>query len=257
MLKRKYLRYYLAALLILLLGFLWAAIGVWHDRGEPAPWHWNEASWQAVTTGLVGLGLGLLAYRSLRVQNEQRQFFQELRQADTTRELLTDVLVIHALEEAWILDGEDWEQWQPLSENRGLPSDRFRRVALRVVLDESPWNAPSPQYYSMQGGERTWIVRDRVIEGRSYRGALEGVESHFRPALISSKAMFELTGWIERVALAHSAQLVTPYGLAMMRNFLRPVEGKDRTQVMSIWLTSGAQEFLNLYRSNRKQEELR
>src|SRR5690349_12588268 len=74
----------------------------------------------------------------------------------TARELLSEALVIQALEEAWIVEGDDEDgaskiklhEHPKLSEkNEPTSKARLRRVEVRAVLDEAFWNSPQTEPY--------------------------------------------------------------------------------------------------------------
>lgn len=161
------------------------------------------------------------------------------RQADEERQLLSEGLAIHASKEAWVLEGPDYNIFK-LSEKRQLPEISssglwLRKVEVRAVLDQAKWNGPEDHFYGFLSGVRTWIVRDEiqyVKDGKlklSYPISIPYPEVH--PALLSSRAMHELCGWIERVSSVWStrfplwpcSRLLSRHGLEMLRPLLLPV----------------------------------
>jgi hypothetical protein len=124
-------------------------------------------------------------------------------------------IAIQAELEAWVLEGPDYDQ-QRLSDHKNLPTDQvstglwLRQVEVRAVLDEAYWNSPSEQEYGFIAGKRAWIVRDRIT-GQAHPGLLmQGWHS----ALLSSRALENLCGWAERVAMSHDGWLLSKAWLA-------------------------------------------
>ena len=122
-------------------------------------------------------------------------------------------------------------------------------------MDEAEWNAPGgakeieKQFYCILDERRTWIVRDKVIEYKK-RHNKKTMDDHYlspHPALISSKGLEELCGWINTVAWAHKNNILTDWALKMIKYLLEPVCGKDRIMVFGKRLTDDAIEFLNDY----------
>ena len=164
------------------------------------------------------------------------------RRARDVRELLHRGLEIQALEEAWILEGRDYEQatvsMRP-SLPQAPPSDGglwLRRVEIRAVLDQARWNAPDDNFYDiLSGGRRAWIVRDAVTQSDR--------DDRYRPhpALMSSRGIEELCGWIEEVA---ATMRCNSRGRRVVRPLLDAVAGVDRRRIFR-QLTQGATKFLN------------
>ena len=164
------------------------------------------------------------------------------RRARDVRELLHRGLEIQALKEAWILEGRDYEQAN-ISTRPSLPeaapSDGglwLRRVEIRAVLDQARWNAPDDNFYDiLSDGRRAWIVRDAVT--KSDRGA----RYHPHPALMSSRGIEELCGWIEEAA---ATMRCNSRGRRVLKPLLDAVAGVDRRPLFR-QLTEDATRFLN------------
>jgi hypothetical protein len=174
-------------------------------------------------------------------------------QASNARELLAQALAIQALKEAWILDGQNFQQ-ETLSHNRDLTKSlneknlRLRRVEVRFVLDNASWNSPDNEYYGIIDYRRTWIVRDKVHQNEyAYRG---GPPVDYHPALLTSRALEELCGWIERVASASNGWMLSGHGLEMLDPLLRAVSAEDRIEIFKKRdrLSPEAVNFLRKYR---------
>jgi hypothetical protein len=191
-------------------------------------WHPNQIQAQsiaitlgAVSGGLIGAFVALILWwKGTRASN--------------ARELLAEALAVQALKEAWIVDGQNCQE-EMLSHNRNLTlslnekSLRLRRVEVRFVLDDARWNSPDNEYYGIIDYRRTWIVRDRVHQNEySYRG---GPPVDYHPALLTSRALEELCGWIERVASARNGWMLSRHGLEMLDPLLRAVAAEDRIEI--------------------------
>lgn len=226
-------------------------------------WDWNAQSSVAVATGVTGYFLAFFAAMTYARGKAERQ-------ATTLRELLRDGLEIYALPEAWILEGEGWEAQQPLSHHANpLPalglgatpkSEYLLTVEVRAVLDQCAWNLPdgqsSPPFYRVFNGRRAWVVRDRVTGEMSYGNRAAAPDAEMaRPGLLSSRALHELAGWIERVAAADREGLPRN-GLEALRPLLVAVAGTDRTKALAKWLTPEAHGFLERYRAKHPEEFL-
>ena len=155
-------------------------------------------------------------------------------QASNARELLAEALTIQALKEAWVLDGQNYQE-ETLSHNRNLTMSlnekklRLRRVEVRFVLDDASWNSPDNEYYGIIDYRRTWIVRDKVHQNEyAYKG---GPPVDYHPALLTSRALEELCGWIERAASARNGWMLSRHGLEMLDPLLRAVTAEDRIEV--------------------------
>ena len=106
------------------------------------------------------------------------------------------------------------------------------------MLDPAQWNAPTENFYNiLLDGRRAWIVRDTVAE--SDRNA--PYRPH--PALISSRGIEELCGWIEEVA---ATMRCNPHGRRVLRLLLGAVTSVDRKAILR-QLTAEAERFLNTY----------
>jgi hypothetical protein len=180
---------------------------------------------QGILTALVGF-LGVLVGAFLSVYT-----WRKSARANNARELLSDALLIQAEKEAWILDGAGYQK-EKLSKNKGLPTEPqdnglwLRNVEVRFVLDDLEWKSPQQQRYHVIEGRRTWIVRDTVCGLRpAYVGASPG---DCYPALLSSKAFEELSGWIERVSSAKKWGMLDQQGVEMLRPLLDAVCTEDR-----------------------------
>ena len=155
------------------------------------------AGWRVILAFLVGVVIsgaittGLILYTSTRVREE-----------NTARELLSEVVALMALQEGWLLQGEG-SQTARLSDHPGLPETQsgsglwLLPVEIRAILDEAQWNAPSDPGYGFVQGRKVWILRNQILPDAplSYSGLNQ---EHF-PALISSAGRQELCAWIERV----------------------------------------------------------
>ncbi|MBI4546388.1 MAG: hypothetical protein HY707_00285 [Ignavibacteriae bacterium] len=183
------------------------------------------------------------------------------RQADEERQLLSEIMSIYALKEAWIVEGQDYHK-SKLSQNRYLSEIQggglwLHRVDVRAVVDQLEWNAPPNQYYRFIDSTRTWIVRDEVREDRppSYPHLLPSTHLESHPAVLSSRGMMELCGWIERVSIVWStrfflwrrSRLLSRRGLEMLWPHLIPVAGKDRVEIFGDRLSARAKDFLAFY----------
>jgi hypothetical protein len=168
------------------------------------------------------------------------------RQEANTRDLLTEILNLMSMKEAWILQGPDGAlarlsdmpklSIEPKSDGLWLMA-----VEMRAVLDRGEWNAPSQNFfYAFLDGRRAWILRDAITGKQAYNGAATVTF----PALISSKGRQELIGWIERVYLARSNDAITDPGMEALRAFLVPLASPDRVDALRILLSPGAEKFL-------------
>jgi hypothetical protein len=175
---------------------------------------------------------------------------------NTARELLSEALAVQALEEAWIVEGYNGENFSmkisehpKLREGEGAGKFWLRRVEVRAILDEALWNSPSEEPYGFVSTRRAWIVRNEVRPGSGYPGP---TREHY-PALISSRGREELCGWIERVQNAYRrprmTRALTDDGLNMLRPLLIALAQPDRVQVLRSGLSSEAIRFLERIRS--------
>ncbi len=121
--------------------------------------------------------------------------------ATTLRELLAQGLEVARLREAYVLEGPNYAT-SDLAKITNLPTKDsgaawLRPVEVRAVLDAPAWNAPAHSCYGFVEGRRAWIVRGVAKQAVSYGGP-EGLDQAIQPALLSSQAIEELCGWIER-----------------------------------------------------------
>ena len=169
---------------------------------------------------------------------------------DTARKLISDSLKIQALEEAWILDGQNYQKLS-FSKNPNLTENTadknfIRKVELRFILDEAKWNSPKDTYYGLIGTRRAWIVRDNIEKDRAYGS---GKPSDYHPAIISSRAKEELGGWIEMVTSAKNGFMLSDNGIETLRPLLGAISTEDRIDFFdkSDTLTKNALKFLKWY----------
>ncbi len=169
--------------------------------------------------------------------------------SNTAQDLLRDALAIQAEAEAWILEGPDYEN-KRLSQCKDLPTESsgqglwLRQVEVRTVLDEASWNAPDCQNYGIITGRRAWIVRDTITGRQVYHG---GVSEGWHPALLSSRALEDLCGWVERVSMSKNGWLLSKRGLTALRPLLGALCAGDRIDVLRSRLSNKAQAFLQEY----------
>jgi len=200
------------------------------------------AGWRVILAFLVGVVIsgaittGLILYTSTRVREE-----------NTARELLSEVVALMALQEGWLLQGEG-SQTAKLSDHPGLPETQsgsglwLLPVEIRAILDEAQWNAPSDPGYGFVQGRKVWILRNQILPDAplSYSGLNQ---EHF-PALISSAGRQELCAWIERVQIAYNGGTLTDRGLRPLRPYLVPLAQEDRVSALRILLSQDARNFL-------------
>lgn len=200
------------------------------------------AGWRVILAFLVGVVIsgaittGLILYTSTRVREE-----------NTARELLSEVVALMALQEGWLLQGEG-SQTAKLSDHPGLPETQsgsglwLLPVEIRAILDEAQWNSPSDPSYGFIQGRNVWIIRNQILPDAplSYSGVNQ---AHF-PALISSAGRQELCAWIERVQIAYNGGTLTDRGLAPLRPYLVPLAQEDRVSALRILLSQDARNFL-------------
>jgi hypothetical protein len=200
------------------------------------------AGWRVILAFLVGVVIsgaittGLILYTSTRVREE-----------NTARELLSEVVALMALQEGWLLQGEG-SQTAKLSDHPGLPETQsgsglwLLPVEIRAILDEAQWNSPSDPSYGFIQGRNVWIIRNQILPDAplSYSGVNQ---AHF-PALISSAGRQELCAWIERVQIAYNGGTLTDRGLAPLRPYLVPLAQEDRVSALRILLSRDARDFL-------------
>lgn len=211
---------------------------------------------QAIALLLGGVGGGILGtIAGLAITRES-----------TVRMLLSEGLAVHALEEAWILEGSNYQSAK-VSDYRGqqLPTEPrenelwLRPVEIRAILDQAHWNAPENQAFGFIGKGRTWIVRNELLaeDILSFPPLLGGTYLDPHPALASSRGLYELCGWIEKVASAWSKWVLSNHALQILRPLLEAVAGDDRAQVLSGRLTDTAHRFLRKYRKKYLRSRLR
>jgi hypothetical protein len=200
------------------------------------------AHWRVILAALIGVIVGgaiataLFLYTSTRVREE-----------NTARELLSEVVALMGLQEGWLLQGES-NQTAKLSDHPGLPETQsgsglwLLPVEIRAILDEAQWNAPSDPSYGFLQGRSVWIIRNQMLPDAplSYSGVNQ---AHF-PALISSAGRQELCAWIERVQIAYNGGTLTDRGLAPLRPYLVPLAQEDRVSALRILLSRDARNFL-------------
>lgn len=178
-------------------------------------------------------------------------------QESMARTLLSEGLAIHALEEAWIVEGPGYQNViisnYPKHKLSPVPKEKtlwLKKVEVRAILDQEEWNVPEAQSYGFIGNRRAWIIRDQIVKKRSYPKALTGEYEDPHPAIISSKGIHELAGWIERVTSAYASWLLSTNGLEALRIVLEPVSGQDRIDAFQNRLSPRAKKFLSWYRQN-------
>lgn len=179
---------------------------------------------------------------------------------EMARHLLSEGLRIQAIREAWVLMGRDWETSELQREEPLRTTDVWNdsaelslfRTELRAVLDQGIWTAPPQKEYAFLRGRRTWVVRAAVTGGSSYRTLAVAAGIVSRPAIVSSRGLEELCGWIEQCASAESgfASQLSRRGLDMLSPLLVAVAGLDRVGVLQSRLTSRARSFLEAFRKS-------
>ena len=106
-----------------------------HGRNQMTHWRVILAAMIGVIVG-GAITAGLFLYSSTRVREE-----------NTARELLSEVVALLALQEGWLLQGEG-SQTAKLSDHPGLTDAKSSSglwllpVELRAILDEAQWNSP-------------------------------------------------------------------------------------------------------------------
>jgi hypothetical protein len=200
------------------------------------------AGWRVILAFLVGVVIsgaittGLILYTSTRVREE-----------NTARELLSEVVALMALQEGWLLQGEG-SQTAKLSDHPGLPETQsgsglwLLPVEIRAILDEAQWNPPADPSYGFIQGRRVWIIRNQIL--RDAPLSYSGVKQEHFPALISAAGRQELCAWIERVQIAYNGGTLTDRGLAPLRPYLVPLAQEDRVNTLQILLSQDARNFL-------------
>ncbi|OPY75728.1 MAG: hypothetical protein A4E63_00245 [Syntrophorhabdus sp. PtaU1.Bin050] len=137
--------------------------------------------------------------------------------SNTAYELLKEALQIQALKEAWIYNDRNFKDIHLSDIEKRDPLTGFVKVEVRTVLDESPWNFPEKNFFAFACGGKTWIVRNHIQN--------QGVETNLvsYPAIVSSRAMEELSGWIEKVYIAKSGGMLSADGLSSLKPLLGPL----------------------------------
>ena len=198
--------------------------------------------WRVILAFLIGaviasvITAGVLLYTGARVL-----------QANTARELLSEVVAIDSLQEGWLLQGEG-SQTAKLSDHPGLPGTQsgsglwLMPVEISVILDEAQWSSPSDPSYGFIQGRRVWIIRNQILPDASL--SYTGVNEEHFPALISADGRQELCAWIERVQIAYNGGTLTDRGLAPLRPYLVPLAQEDRVSAFQILLSQDARNFL-------------
>jgi hypothetical protein len=198
---------------------------------------WQEIIYQgsALILGAAGGGLvsAFVGWKMLRSQ--------------TAQELIRDALVIQAEKEAWILEGLDYEK-KRLSECQGLPTEPsgqgswLFQVEVRTVLDEASWNSPDGHYYGIIAGRRAWIVRDTITNTKPHAHC-----GGCYPALLSSRALEDICGWVERVSISRNGRLLSKRDLEALSPLLGALCTSDCLDVLGSRLSGRAQLFLHKY----------
>ena len=207
-----------------------------------ADWRDQMRDWRAVLGFLIGAIIGSVITAGVFLYTGTKAL-----QASTARELLSEIVAIETLQEAWLLQGEG-NQTAKLSDHPGLPEAQsgsglwLMPVEIRSILDEAQWNPPSDPSYGFIQGRRVWIIRNQILPDAplSYSGVKE---DHF-PALISADGRQELCAWIERVQIAYDGGTLTDRGLAPLRPYLVPLAQEDRVNALGILLSQDARSFL-------------
>ena len=198
--------------------------------------------WRLLLAGLIGAIAGSVITAGVFLYTGTKAL-----QANTARELLSEVVAINSLQEGWLLQG-DGSQTATLSDHPGLPETQtgsglwLMPVEIRSILDEAQWNSLSDPSYGFIQGRRVWIIRNQILPDAplSYSGLKE---AHF-PALISSDGRQEFCAWIERVQIAYNGGTLTDRGLAPLRPYLVPLAQEDQVNVFQILLSQDARNFL-------------
>jgi hypothetical protein len=194
-----------------------------------------------------------------RTLEQSRLSFLVTRQENTARELLNQALEVLSLKEGWLLQGAN-SRTTKLTQTSGLGEKSVEAdlwlmpVEVRAVLDEAEWNVPrDAQYYDFLNGRRAWIVRNEILDKpRVYPGK---TRIHY-PALLSSKGLQELCGWIERVRIAYQAQTLSEDGLIAISLWLYSLAHEDRITVLEPNLSRNSVNFLREIRSRLNSAEL-
>jgi hypothetical protein len=205
------------------------------------------AGWRVLVGTLIGALVGSIITAGVFLYTSTKAL-----QANTARELLSEVVALVSLREGWLLQGQA-SRTAKLSDNPGLPDTQsgsglwLLPVEIRVILDEAAWNAPSDSSYGFIQGRRVWIIRNEIAPGAPL--SFSGVTQEHFPALISSAGRQELCAWIERVQIAYNGGTLTDSGLAPLRPYLVPLAQEDRVNAFRILLTPDARNFLTKVRA--------
>lgn len=183
------------------------------------------------------------------------------------RDLLNEALDIQAATEAWYLEPSQENVSRISAHKKPIPIDEhdenlswLRKVEIRAVLDDSTWNYPTKSLpcYDFIEGRRAWIIRDEIKDESKSYPALPGQKVLSKPALISSKGIEELCGWVEKVASARQGckwfnQMLTDDGLKMIAPLLEALSGPDRIKAFDERLSERARLFLRQYRESKER----
>jgi hypothetical protein len=222
---------------------------------------------EALLNGIVGSVLGTL----IGVYAAWRNWIWTTR-SQTERQLLSEALSIQSLLEAWQLEDEvnaptkltDHIQ-PPLPLEPDGKNPWLRNVEIRTILDAARWNYPgtTPPCYGFLNGRRAWVVRDHVLNeySPSY-SATSGPAVPCKPALLSSKGIEELCGWVEKVASARGGkwwlnQMLSDKGVQMLAPLLSALAGPDRRNAFAGRLSNRADSLLKEYRIEYLEPKLR
>ncbi len=182
----------------------------------------------------------------------------------TASELLKDGFAIHASMEAWVIDSSEISISQILSQRPFVADSKCKlhNVEIRLVLDQSPWNAPTENFFGIIDGKRVWIIRDKLMDGDAYPRTVDVKNLRPFPALMSSRGLHELCCWIERVASLYfwvrlpRSKKKQPIGLFLSRHdvsslwpLLASIRGEDRMRVLADRLSDDAKAFLEWHRT--------
>lgn len=182
----------------------------------------------------------------------------------TASELLKDGFAIHATMEAWVIDSSvaSFSKILPTHPIVDARTCELRNVEVRLVLDQSPWNAPTKNFFGIIDGKRVWIIRDNIMDGDAYPRTGDVKDLRPFPALMSSRGLHELCGWIERVAslcfwrIWPLPRRKQPIALFLSRHdvsslwpLLASIRGDDRMKVLANRLSNDAKAFLAWHRT--------
>ncbi len=214
-------------------------------EGEPTMSWWFDFMRNVGLATLGSVGGGILGATAIY------QTWHRGNRESTARHLLSEALRVQALQEAWIPDGPNHASVK-LSDLKTIPTLHdnkqdavqlsLRGVEVRAVLDDAPWDIPAhgSTYHSFRNGRRAWIVRDTLDSSPL-------IDS--RPALLSSRGVEELCGWVEQVAIAWDGCALDQRGLRILTPLLRPVAACNKRNVLKRQLSNEALKFLEEYES--------